>query len=134
MTIINDVLVEEKEECFIFSIAVLSDDPSGIVLSANASNSSCCIVDDDCKSYFFNCKIMLLLLCLSAVVTIGFADTTYNKSEEAGHVSVTVNVLSGELARTVIVLLNTIDGTTTSSGMLTLPLVLSIGVNRQCLN
>ena len=48
----------------------------------------------------------------SAAVTIGFTTTTYNVTE-GGSASVSVSVLSGTLARDVVVTLQTEDGTAT---------------------
>ena len=46
----------------------------------------------------------------SSAVTIGFNPTTYSVSEDVGSVTVAVSVLSGILARDVIVSLWTING------------------------
>ena len=52
----------------------------------------------------------------SAAVTIGFTTTTYNVTE-GGSASVSVSVLSGTLARDVVVTLQTVDGTATGEAV-----------------
>ena len=47
----------------------------------------------------------------TSVVTIGFIETAYSVSEDAGSANVTLSVQTGTLDRDVIVTLSTISGT-----------------------
>ena len=53
--------------------------------------------------------------CSSAAVTIGFNTVTYSVLEDAGSVNVTVSILNGTLARSVVVALSTESGGTATS-------------------
>ena len=58
-----------------------------------------------------------MLLCILAVVTIGFQPENYTVNEVDGSVSVGVFLLSGTLEREVTVQFSTISGSATINGM-----------------
>ena len=53
-------------------------------------------------------------MSFSVAATIGFEETTYTAMEEDGLVEVVVAVLEGNLSRSVVVKLETVDGTARS--------------------
>ena len=112
--IIDDNIVEHSE---IINLSLVSTD-SAVIL--NPSTSTITIEDVDskwlCKYYLLYilqlCKHQYNVFTLTtSVVTIGFNETAYSVSEDAGNVSITLSVQTGILDRNVIVTLSTINGT-----------------------
>ena len=112
--IVDDHIVEQSE---IINLTLVSTD-SAVIL--NPSTSTITIEDVDSKSLCKNYLLYILHLCkyqcnvfsfTTLVVTIGFNETAYSVSEDAGNVSVTLFVETGTLDRDVIVTLSTTRGT-----------------------
>ena len=112
--IIDDHIVEHSE---IINLTLVSAD-SAVIL--NPSTSTITIEDVDSKWLFKDYLLYILQLCkdqynvftfTTLVVTIGFNETAYSVSEDAGSVSITLSVQTGTLDRDVIVTLSTISGT-----------------------
>ena len=53
-------------------------------------------------------------------VTIGFNQTTYSVSEDAGSVTVSVSVMSGTISQDVIITLSTVPGGSATGGIIAL--------------
>ena len=71
-------------------------------------------MDNIVRVLYYPCLMYVLQLQLSfttLVVTIGFNETAYSVSEDAGNVSITLSVQTGTLDRDVIVTLSTTRGT-----------------------
>ena len=112
--IIDDNIVEHSE---IINLSLVSTD-SAVIL--NPSTSTITIEDVDskwlCKYYLLYilqlCKDQYNVFTFStSVITIGFNETAYSVSEDAGSISITLSVQTGILDRNVIVTLSTINGT-----------------------
>ena len=110
--IIDDHIVEHSE---IINLTLVSTD-SDVIL--NPPTSTITIEDVDskllCEDYLIlqlckhQCNVFTLI---TLVVTIGFNETAYSVSEDAGSANVTLSVQTGTLDRNVIVTLSTINGT-----------------------
>ena len=110
--ILDDNIVEGSETI----IVTLTSTDSAAIL--NPSSASVTIEDDDGKRWLYlHCKVCLSMTVLDCIlppssgVTIGFNPTTYSVHEDQSSVNVAVFLMSGILARDVIVSLETLNGT-----------------------
>ena len=102
-------MVLEMPKSFGVSLSQMSVDAS---VTLNPASATINIEDDDSEltNDSLHCVLPLHNSSSSTAVTIGFTTTTYNVTE-GGSAIVSVSVLSGTLARDVIVTLQTVDGT-----------------------
>ena len=108
ISITSDIELEMSES---FSVS-LSQMPVDASVTLNPASATVNVEDDDSRltKDSLHCVPPLHNSSSSTAVTIGFTTTTYNVTE-GGSASVSVSVLSGTLARDVIVTLQTVDGT-----------------------
>ena len=104
-------MVLEMSESFSVALSQMSVDAS---VTLNPASATVNVEDDDSEltNDSLHCVLPLHNSSSSTAITIGFNDTAYTVTE-GGSASVSVSVLSGTLARDVVVTLQTEDGTAT---------------------
>ena len=111
--IIDDVVVENNEA---FNVTLTTIDTD---VTLRLQTTSVTIRDNDSKLHCTSIHIykhnysslFIFTSSVFTIVTIGFTNAAYSVYEDAGSVSVTVSVQTGNLDRNVIVTLSTVNGT-----------------------